>query len=75
MKKIWFIFLLIACLLFTNLFAEPIFSEPTQNTNVRYRLFPTQNTWNFLKLDTITGRIWQVQWSMEPDDRFVIPIP
>ena len=68
MKKIWFIFLLIACLLFTNLFAEPMFSEPTQNTNVRYQLFPTQNTWTFLKLDTVTGKIWQVQYSVDGVD-------
>lgn len=29
----------------------------------RYRLYPTQNRWTFLKLDTRNGRIWQVQWS------------
>jgi hypothetical protein len=31
----------------------------------RYKLYPTQNTWNFLELDTQTGRIWQVQYSVE----------
>lgn len=58
-----------------NTFAEPMFSEPTQNTNVRYRLFPTQNTWTFLKLDTVTGKIWQVQYSVDGDDyRFESPV-
>ena len=27
----------------------------------RYKLYPTQNTWTFLELDTQTGRVWQVQ--------------
>lgn len=48
--------------------AEAPFSEPTQNPNARYRLFPTQNMWTFLKLDTMTGRIWQVQFSTKGAD-------
>ena len=35
----------------------------------RYKLFPTQNTWTFLKLDTITGQIWQVQYSVDKSPR------
>jgi len=35
----------------------------------RYRLFPTQNTWTFLKLDTQTGQIWQVQYSVDNSPR------
>ena len=34
----------------------------------RYQLFPTTNMWNFLKLDTSNGRIWQVQYSIKGDD-------
>lgn len=37
----------------------------TQNPNVPFRLFPTQNSWNFMKLDTRTGQIWMVQYSVE----------
>ena len=48
--------------------AEAPFSEPTQSTDVRYRLFPTQNMWTFLKLDTMTGKIWQVQFSVKDED-------
>lgn len=36
----------------------------------RYKLYPTANMWTFLKLDTRNGRIWQVQWSLEDDNRF-----
>ena len=31
----------------------------------RYKLYPTQNTWTFLELDTQTGRVWQVQYSVQ----------
>lgn len=30
-----------------------------------YQLYKTQNTWTFLKLNTVTGQIWQVQYSIE----------
>ena len=39
----------------------------TDNTNdpkALYKLYPTQNMWTFLKLDTSNGRIWQVQYSV-----------
>lgn len=31
----------------------------------RYQLFKTQNRWIFLKLDTMTGQLWMVQYSLE----------
>lgn len=34
----------------------------------RYQLFKTQNMWTFLKLDTMTGQIWQVQYSTKGSD-------
>lgn len=33
-----------------------------------YRLFPTQNMWIFIKLNTRTGQMWLVQWSIDDDD-------
>ena len=35
--------------------------------NNRYKFYPTENIYNFLKLDTRTGRIEQVQWSLDND--------
>ena len=32
----------------------------------RFILSPTKNMYNFVLLDTIDGRAWQVQWSPEP---------
>lgn len=40
----------------------------------RYELYKTQNTYNFILLDTIEGYTWQVQWSTDYDKRGVIPI-
>jgi hypothetical protein len=48
--------------------------EPTQNPNAPYRLFRTQNIFTFLKLDTRTGQIWQVQWGLDDEHRFTVPL-
>ena len=29
-----------------------------------YKMYPTENMWTFLKLDTRTGKVWQVQYSV-----------
>ena len=34
--------------------------ETAQN----YQLFPTQNIWTFIKLDTRNGKMWQVQFGL-----------
>lgn len=33
-----------------------------------YRLYPTQNMWTFIKLNTATGQLWQVQYSVKEGD-------
>jgi len=38
---------------------------------VSYRLYPTQNIWTFIKLNTRNGQMWQVQYSMKTESRFV----
>ena len=35
-----------------------------------YKLFPTQNRWTFLKLNTKNGMIWQIQYDIEGENRF-----
>lgn len=35
-----------------------------------YQLYPTQNMWNFIKLDTRNGKMWQVQFGMDNESRF-----
>jgi len=36
---------------------------------VVYRLFPTENMWNFIKLNTRNGQMWQVQYDVGGDNR------
>lgn len=42
--------------------------------NGRFFLYPTTNIYNFILLDQIDGRVWQVQWSTEVNERLVFPI-
>lgn len=37
----------------------------------RFFLYPTENTYNFILLDQIDGRVWQVQWNIDEQDRGV----
>ncbi len=42
--------------------------------NGRFYLYPTDNFYTFLLLDQIDGRIWQVQWSIDPENRGILRI-
>lgn len=35
--------------------------------NVIYQLFPTDNYWTFIKLDTRNGKMWQVHFTISED--------
>ena len=50
---------------------EPAKQNTTTEIDAVYRLFPTQNMYTFLKLDTRNGKIWQVQWDTDSTYRFV----
>lgn len=49
--------------------AEGIATNPNQLNN-RYKLYPTENTWTFLKLDTCLGYVWQVQYVINSTNRW-----
>lgn len=64
MKKI-LIFLLFAIIAICS-FAQSSSNVPPRyyvNPNARYQLFPTENRWNFINLDTQTGKMRMVQYS------------
>lgn len=70
MKKVLLLLSMFFCMY--NLIAC---SENTSDSNTRYKLYPTKNMWTFLKLDTETGKIWQVHFSIEgKDSRLEIPL-
>ena len=41
----------------------------------RYTVQSTQNVWTFILLDQDSGSTWYVQWSVNADNDFCIPIP
>jgi len=45
------------------------------SSSERFQLYETTNMWTFLKLDTSTGQVWQVQYSIKGDEyRFETPL-
>lgn len=40
----------------------------------RYKIYPTENIYNLLLLDTATGTIDQVQWSLEEEKEFSVTV-
>src|SRR5437763_164052 len=40
-------------------------TDPPQHLDARFRLFKTDNLWNFLLLDTRLGLLYQVQYSVD----------
>ncbi|TGD56674.1 hypothetical protein [Flavobacterium humi] len=72
MKKI--ILLSILTLTTTDVFAQDPSKKDSSNYNIErkqrdtsdvYELFPTQNIWTFIKLNTRNGKMWQVQFSVK----------
>ena len=52
-------------------------SDKAQSDNTipgRFILQPTENMYNFIMLDQVTGQTYQVQWNFDEDKRFVAPI-
>lgn len=49
--------------------------ELQTSASAPFQLYPTSNMWTFIKLDTRTGMMWQVQYSVKGDDyRFETPL-
>ena len=71
MRKIFFTSFIILSTI--SAFAQTTSQPPIQNissdSNVVYRLFATNNIFNFIKLNTRNGQMWQVQWSLK-DNQF-----
>lgn len=68
MKKI-FIFVFIAIIFSIFVFAQTKQMASNQEAVVPYRLFKTTNMWNFIQLETATGRMWQIQYDIQGDKR------
>ena len=49
-------------------------TNPNEKIPGRFSLYPTKNLYNYILLDQMDGRVWQVQWGFEPDKHLIIPI-
>ena len=52
---------------------EPLITTG-KKVNGRFELYSTQNIYNFILLDRIDGKTWQVQWSFDETYRAIVPI-
>ena len=65
MKKYLFLLLaLIVVPLYAQMQGNLQYTDINHNSAVRYKLYPTSNMHNFLKLDTRFGVVTGVQWDM-----------
>lgn len=76
-KIIILLFVFICCL--TSCSNQSIATDKTEKANspepvcnATYQLFPTQNMWTFIKLNTRDGRMWQVQYDVKGSERFEV---
>ena len=84
MKKIIFFLLLILTITMTLTCVMSVKHEQNANSLLsltinrslkeRYKLYQTENIYTFLQLDTKTGMIEQVQWSLNPDNEGSVTI-
>ena len=54
-------------------YIDAIYERVGMNTP-RFKLFKTDNMYNLIKLDTATGRTWQVQYRTNSTDSMTVPI-
>lgn len=50
---------------FENTLSDVSLVSPAEEKNGRFFLYPTTNTYNFILLDQVNGKSWQVQWGKE----------
>jgi hypothetical protein len=57
----------------TDLYIVPLVGVDKES-NDRFTLYATKNIYNFILLDQLDGKVWQVQWSTEIKNRMIVPI-
>ena len=56
-----------------NLIPDSEFISEDKSWNGRFELYPTQNMFNFIMIDTYNGDTYQVQWST--DEKYCLTAP
>ena len=66
-KSLCILFLLFFSCIFC--FAQSDKTEAFQDPKVPFRLFETRNNWNYIMLDTVTGKMWIIQFDVQGNNR------
>lgn len=53
-----------------ELMSELVTMKMKQNLSERYKIYPTENIYILIKLDTQTGKLELIQWSLKSKDEF-----
>lgn len=53
-----------------ELMSELVTMKMKQNISERYKIYPTENIYILIKLDTQTGKLELIQWSLKSKDEF-----
>ena len=69
LKPVFFFCTFLLCILLASCMETSI-----QKDEPRYKLFETTNMWTFIQLDTATGRMWQIQYVVDGDNRGAVPL-
>ena len=57
----------------TMAYIDAMYNRIIESTQ-RYKMYKTENTYNLLKLDTATGRVWQVQYRLGSTDSMTVAV-
>lgn len=57
-----------------NLIPNSNFLSEDKSWNGRFELYPTQNMFNFIMIDTYNGNTYQVQWNVDEEYCLAAPI-
>ena len=68
MKRIFIVFSVFLIFAACSIDSSSVATEHVSDSSA-YKLFPTTNMWTFIKLDTRNGRIWQVQFDINGENR------
>ena len=75
-----FLILGLFLVIFTNnVYSKPfnefnIFTQENDSVSNNFSLYPTTNIWTFIKLNTSSGQLWQLQFGMEKNSRAIFEI-
>lgn len=63
-----------AAIRITDLVNDLVTLQLGQHLSERYKIYPTENIYNLIKLDCQTGKLEQIQWSLKSNEEFSVTL-